>query len=189
MDNNGEPASNNNGEPAANNNSSVPASIWTQEKWFQKFSDLQKFAIRVIYLSAWILLVGLLVAKHYHPSPSCLVGSDQPDEMFAKGSVSMMFLIVAAVVLNMKQRIRGLSALQLARLRSKLEWILHVRYCCRSRSHIYGFYYAGRCSDPFWRVEMSCTIYHCFYGSVCLLHSGCRYLLTCFYLLYVICAL
>lgn len=108
----------NNGEPAANNNSSVPAA----EKWLQTFSWLQTFALRVMLFSESIFFLGLLVAEHHHPSPSCLAGSDQIDEMFGKGFVSMFLLTLAAVVLNTKQRIRGLSALQLARLRSKLNY-------------------------------------------------------------------
>ncbi|KAI3834543.1 hypothetical protein MKW92_015119 [Papaver armeniacum] len=111
----------NNGEPAANNNPSVPASIWTEEKWLQMFSCLQTFALRVMLFSECIFVFGLAVAEHHHPSPSCLAGSDKTDEMFAKGLVSMLLLTLAAVMLNMKQRIRGLSALQLARLRSKLD--------------------------------------------------------------------
>ncbi|KAI3918885.1 hypothetical protein MKW98_017333 [Papaver atlanticum] len=108
----------NNGEPAANNNSSVPAA----EKWIQTFSGLQTFAVRAMLFSQSIFLLGLVVAEHHHPSPSCLAGSDKTDEMLAKGLLSMYLLTLAAVVLIKKQRIRGLSALQLARLRSKLNY-------------------------------------------------------------------
>ncbi|RZC58382.1 hypothetical protein C5167_005675 [Papaver somniferum] len=99
----------------------VLASVWTEEKWLQTFSGLRTFAIRVVYFSICIILLGLLVKKIHHPSPSCLVGSDQNDAMFIKGAVSMMLLnLPPFIVLSMNLGIRGLPALQLARSRLRL---------------------------------------------------------------------